>query len=88
VGGDRPLGLVVGMILVAAFVALPAAIVPAFYLFASIYGIVTGMDFSSGTMNVAVFFIGLVLTVATIVLATMGVVTLIGRALSPKNRPR
>ena len=87
-GGDKPIGLLVGAIVVAAFVALPAAIVPLYYLFANVYAIVTGMDFSSDTMNVAVFLTGLVLTVATILLVMAGAITLVGRALSPKNRPR
>jgi hypothetical protein len=87
VGGDKPIGLLVGIIVVAAFVALPAAIVPLYYLFANVYAIVTGTDFASGTMNVAIFLIGLVMTVATFVLLAVGAIALVGRALSPKNRP-
>ncbi len=85
-GGDKPMGLVIGMIVVGAFVALPAAIVPAYYLFANVLAIVTGSDFSSDTVNVAVLLTGVVLTVATIVLVIAGLVALVGRALSPKNR--
>lgn len=87
-GGDKPIGLVIGVIVVGAFVALPAAIVPAYYLLANVYALVTGTDFSSDTMNVAVFLTGLVVTVAAIVLVMAGAVTLVGRALSPKNRDR
>lgn len=85
-GGDRPLGLGIGIAVLAAFVALPALIVPTYYLFANVYAIVTGSDFSSDTMNVAVFLVGLVLTVALFPLLVAGAVALIGRALSPKRR--
>lgn len=85
-GGDRPLGLIIGLVVTAVLVALPAAIVPAFYLFANVYALITGGDFSSDTMNVGVFLTGLVLTVAMVLLVGAGVVVLIGRSLSPKKR--
>jgi hypothetical protein len=85
-GGDRPLGLLLGLVVTAALVLLPALIVPAFYLFANVYAVITGADFASDTSNVAVFLIGLVLTIALVVLAMAGAVAFIGRALSPKNR--
>ena len=84
-GGDKPIGLVIGLVVTAAFVALPVAIVPAFYLFANVYALIAGSDFSSDTINVGVFLTGLVLTVAVIVLVMAGAVAFVGRALSPKK---
>jgi hypothetical protein len=86
VGGDKPIGLAIGIIVVAALVALPVAIVPVFYLFANVYAIVTGSDFGSDTMNLGAFFALLVMTVALFLLVTAGAISLVGRALSPKNR--
>jgi TRAP-type mannitol/chloroaromatic compound transport system permease small subunit len=86
VGGDKPVGLVVGGVVTAAFVLLPALAVPVYYLFANVYALITGADFASDTANVAVLLIGLVLTIAVLLLAMAGAVGFIGRALSPKNR--
>lgn len=84
-GGDRPIGLVVAGIAVGALLAMPAIIVPAFYLFANGSAIVTGSDLSSDTMNVAVLLTGLVVLVATVVVATAVAINLVGKALSPKR---
>lgn len=84
-GGDKPIGLAVGVVLTAVLVLLPALIVPTFYLFANVYGLITGSDFSSDTMNVGVFLTGLVLCVALFPLLLAGGVAFLGRALSPKN---
>jgi uncharacterized membrane protein YjgN (DUF898 family) len=86
VGGDKPTGLVIGIVVTAVLVLLPAMIVPAFYLFANVSALVTGGDFASDTMNVAVFLTGLALIVALFLLLMAGAVSLIGRSLSPKNR--
>jgi Na+/H+ antiporter NhaC len=86
VGGDRLIGLVVGAVVIATFVLLPALAVPVYYLFANVYALITGADFASDTANVAVLLIGLVLTIALVLLAMVGAVGFIGRALSPKNR--
>ena len=85
-GGDKPLGLVVGAVVVGFLVGLPAAIVPAYYTFANVYAIVTGSDFSSDTMNVGVFLTGMALTVALYLVAMAVIAGLIGRALSPKRK--
>ena len=53
-GGDKPIGLAIGMAVLAILVLLPALIVPTYYLFANVYALITGSDFSSNTMNVAV----------------------------------
>lgn len=84
-GGDKPIGLAIGMAALAILVLLPALIVPTYYLFANVYALITGSDFSSDTMNVAVFLTGLVMTVALFLLLMAGAVALIGRALSPKT---
>jgi hypothetical protein len=85
-GGDRPYGLAIGAVVVAAMVALPFLIVPAFYVFANMYAIVAGTDFSSDTIDVGAFLAGLLLTVTFLLLGMAAVVSLIGRALSPKRR--
>lgn len=85
-GGGKPIGLVIGLAVATALILLPAVIVPLFYLFANVYGLIVGADFSSDTMNVAVFLTGLVMVVTLPVLLLFGAVTLIGRGLSPKNR--
>jgi hypothetical protein len=85
-GGGKPIGLMIGLAVAAAFIALPAVIVPLFYLFANVYALIVGTDFSSDTMNVAVFLTGLVMVVTLPVLLLSGAVALIGRGLSPKNR--
>lgn len=85
-GGGKPIGLVIGLAVAAALILLPALIVPLFYLFANVYALVVGADFSSETMNVTVFLTGLVMTVTLLLLLLSGAVALIGRGLSPKNR--
>jgi hypothetical protein len=86
VGGGKPIGLMIGLAVAAALILLPALIVPLFYLFANVYALIVGTDFSSETMNVAVFLTGLVMTVTLLLLLLSGAVALIGRGLSPKNR--
>jgi hypothetical protein len=86
VEGDKPIGLVIGAVVLGAMVALPAFIVPAFYLFANVYALIAGSDFGSETINVGAFVTGLVLSVATFLLLLAGAVSFIGRALSPKHR--
>jgi hypothetical protein len=85
-GSGKPIGLIIGLAVAGAFIALPALIVPIFYLFANVYALIVGADFSSETMNVAVFLTGLVMAVTLPLLLLSGVVALIGRGLSPKNR--
>jgi hypothetical protein len=85
-GSGKPIGLVIGLAVAGAFIALPALIVPLFYLFANVYALIVGTDFSSETMNVAVFLTGLVMAVTLPVLLLSGAVAWIGRGLSPKNR--
>ena len=85
-GGDKPIGLIVAGIVVGFFVALPALIVPAYYLFANVVAIVTGTDFDSNHLNVAVFLTGMCIIVALMLVAMITAVNLVGRALSPKRR--
>jgi hypothetical protein len=85
-GGSGPIGLVIGLAVAGSLILLPAVIVPLFYLFANVYALIVGSDFSSETMNVAVFLTGLVMAVTVPLLLLSGAVALIGRSLSPKNR--
>jgi hypothetical protein len=84
VGGDKPIGLGIGIVVLAILVLLPALIVPTFYLFANVYALITGSDFASDTINVGVFLTGLVFTVTLFLLLMGGAVAFIGRGLSPK----
>jgi TRAP-type mannitol/chloroaromatic compound transport system permease small subunit len=88
VGGDKPVGLIVGIVVTAVVVALPALIVPTFYVVANVYALVTGSDFSSDTISVPVFLIALVMTVAFFLLAMAGIVALVGKGLTPRKRAR
>jgi len=85
-GSGKPIGLAIGLAVAGAFIALPALIVPIYYLFANVYALIVGTDFSSDAMSVAVFLTGLVMAVTLPVLLISGAVALIGRGLSPKNR--
>ena len=87
-GGDRPIGLGVGIVVLVSLVLLPALIPPVFYLFASVYAMIAGSDFGSGTIRVGVLLTGLVLTVALFLLLAAGAVALIGRTLSPEREER
>ena len=87
-GGDKPIGLAIGIVAVAALVLLPALIPPVFYLFANVYALVTGSDFGADTIDLGVLFTGLVLTVALFLLLAFGAIALVGRALSPKREER
>lgn len=84
-GGDKPIGLAVGIVVLVMLILLPGLIPPVFYLFANVYAMIAGSDFGSNTIDVGVLLTGLVLTVALLLLLTAGVVALIGRALSPKR---
>ncbi len=83
---SRYIGLGVAAAMLAVLVLLPALAVVGFYTFANVYALIAGSDFSSDTMNVAVFLVGLVVTVATIVVGMAVAAGLVGRSLSPKRR--
>lgn len=84
--GSRIVGLAVGAALVAGLVLLPALLVVGFYVFANVYALIVGPDFSAEAMNVGVLLAGLALTVA-LLLALLGAgLGLLGRSLSPKRR--
>jgi hypothetical protein len=87
-GGDRPVGLAVGIVAAAVLVLLPALIVPTFYLFANVYALITGADFSSDTMNVSVFLIGLVVSVTAFVVLMAVVIAFVGKGLTPRKRAK
>lgn len=85
-GGDKPIGLGIGLVVLIVFVLLPALIPPVFYLFANVYALITGSDFGGDAINLGVLLTGLVLTVALFLLLAFGAVALVGRALSPKRK--
>jgi hypothetical protein len=73
---------------VAVLVLLPALIVPTFYLFANVYALITGGDFSSGTINVSVFLIGLAMSVTLFVVLMAAAIALVGKGLTPRKRAK
>jgi hypothetical protein len=85
-GGNKPLGLAIGGVVAVALALLPALTVAVFYLVANVSALIIGTDFDSDPNEPAVLLIGLVGTVAFLVLALAGGVALIGRRLSPKSR--
>jgi hypothetical protein len=85
VGGDKPIGLAIGVVVLVLLVLLPGAIVAIFYLLANIHAIFVGTDFDSNTINVGLFATLLVVTVALYLLIMAAAVSLLGRALSPKQ---
>lgn len=86
VNESRFIGLGVAAAILVLLVLLPALAIVGFYTFANVYALITGSDFASGTLNPAVFFTGLVVTVAAIVVVIAVVAGLIGRSLSPKRK--
>jgi hypothetical protein len=78
----------VGGLAVAVLAVMPGIVVLLFYLFANVYALITGPDFSSDTANVAVVATGLVMSVTVAVLVLAAGATLVGRALTPKRRSR
>jgi len=84
-GGDKPIGLAIGIVIVTLLVLLPALIPPLFYLFANVYALIAGSDFGSDTISVGVLLTGLVMTVTTLLVLAAGVAALVGRALSPRR---
>jgi hypothetical protein len=86
VNESRFIGLGVAAVILVLLVLLPALAVVGFYTFANVYALITGSDFASGTLNPAVFFTGLVVTVAGVVVVIAVAAGLIGRGLSPKRK--
>ncbi len=84
-GGDKPIGLGIGLVVLAVLVALPFAIVVLFYVLANIQAIVVGTGFDSDTVNVGMFATLLAITVTFWLLIMAAGVSLLGRALSPKK---
>ncbi len=84
-GGDKPIGLGIGLVVLAVLVALPFAIVVLFYVLANIQAIVVGTDFDSDTVNVGMFATLLAMTVTFWLLIMAAGVSFLGRALSPKK---
>lgn len=85
-GGSKAVGLGIGLMLVVTFTLLPMMVAIAFYVFAQVQAILTGLDLSSETLNIPVFLIVLVGTVVLFVVGIHALVGLIGRSFSPKKR--
>lgn len=84
--GSRLLGLGIGLACVAVLVMLPFLIPVAFYVVANAYALIKGTTFSSATVNDGVMLTLLVLSVAVFPIGLAALVTVLGRALSPKRR--
>lgn len=85
-GGSKPIAFGVVAAILAVLIVMPGLALVGFYTLANIHAIVVGTDFSSDTMHVGAFFVGLVLTVTAIVVVMAVLVGWIGRGLSPKRR--
>ena len=85
-GGDKPTGFVLGALVTAALVLLPALTVAVFYLVANVSALVIGPDFDSDPTEPTVLLLGLVGTLTLLLIGVAVGVALLGRALSPKNR--
>ena len=86
--GSRPVALAVAVVVFVLLVGLPFALVVVFYLFANVAAIVTGTAFGSRTLNLEVFFTGLVLSVGLLAILVAVAVGLFGRSLAPKRSRR
>lgn len=86
-GGDSKVaGVGIGLMIVVMFTLLPFIVAVAFYVFAQVQAILTGLDLSSETLNIPVFLIVLVGTVVLFVVGIHALVGLIGRSFSPPKR--
>jgi hypothetical protein len=83
---SRFAGLGVALITVVFLVMLPFMIAIGFFVFATIQAMVKGPSFSSETLNIPVFLIVLVGTVALFAVLMAGVVALVGRSFTPRKR--
>lgn len=80
------IGLGIGLAVFFILLLMPFLVVVAFYTFASVYALVRASDFHTSTMNVPVFFLGLIGTVTLFPVLASAVAALIGRALAPKRK--
>jgi TRAP-type mannitol/chloroaromatic compound transport system permease small subunit len=86
-GSDsKAAGVGIGLVVVVMFTLLPFMVAIAFYVFAQVQAIITGLDLSSETLNIPVFLIVLVGTVTLFVVGIHALVSLIGRSFTPKRR--
>ncbi len=82
---SRFIGLGIGLAVFFILLLMPFLIVVVFYVFANVYALVRASDFHSSTMNVPIFFLGLIGTVTLFPLLAAAIAALIGRALSPRR---
>lgn len=83
-GSGVAIGIAVGAFAFLAF--LPFLLVVFLWIFLSIYGSTKGTAFSASTINLPLLFAGVAVITAALVVALMGVVSLIGRSLSPPRK--
>jgi TRAP-type mannitol/chloroaromatic compound transport system permease small subunit len=83
--GGKAAGLGIGLMLVVTFTLLPLMVAVAFYVFAQVQAIITGLDLSSETLNIPVFLIVLVGTVTLFVVGIHALAGVIGRSFNPKR---
>lgn len=83
--GQGGLAVGVGITLAVLFAILPALIVPTFYLLANVVALLDGRDLSAATVNVSALLVGLVGIVTVLVLVTVLIANVAGRALSPRR---
>lgn len=79
------IGLGIGLAVFFILLLMPFLIVVVFYTFASTYALVRASDFHTSTMNVPIFFLGLIGAVTLFPILAAAIASLIGRALSPRR---
>jgi hypothetical protein len=79
------IGLGIGLAVFFVLLLMPFLLVVVFYTFANVYALVRGSDFHTSTMNVPVFFLGLIGTVTLFPVLAAAIAALLGRALSPRR---
>lgn len=84
--GSRFLGVGIGLAAFVVFVFLPLLIPVTFYVMANVYAMVKGTSFSSQTANDDVLLTLLVLSAALFPVLLSVLISLLGRAFSPKRR--
>jgi hypothetical protein len=67
---------------------LPFLLVVVLFTFFTIYGMTKGTRFEASTLNLAIWFTGVAVAVATLLLLLFGGIALIGRSLDPKKRKK
>jgi glycerol-3-phosphate acyltransferase PlsY len=85
-GGGIATGI--GLVVFFYLLLLPLLLLVFLYAFFSIYAMTKGTAFSAATINLPVWFAGVVVIPALLLALLMGAVSLIGRSLHPSRRRR